>query len=172
MSEFVGPQAVQEDLLLALVDLTEIIDALGGMVRAETDARAAQNPVPATEVAVVRFLLNFPDSSIAQIGTGLKLPPSAARGAVKSLERRGLAEQSPSEAGHQAGGNSTRQQQFRATPAGRAIRSQARQLAERQLNLALTSMRNEDRVQLSKSAEALTALAVALGFRSPKEPGA
>lgn len=172
MSDFEDPQVARERLLLALVNLTEIIDSVNRVVKAEADNRLDQTPVLEAEVAVVRLLMYYPDSSMTQISEMLRIAPSAVRAAIRSLQHRGMAEQSPDGTPANIGSGPSRatasQPRFRATPAGYAIRTEARSQAEKQLKVALSGMRFEDQSQLQSAADSLSALGVALGFQPLK----
>jgi DNA-binding MarR family transcriptional regulator len=84
----VTPPADHRDLALALHDVSWRVARLG-------PADAGVEPLPATELAVLRAVMNQPDQSVSEVASSMSMQSSNVSAAVRALVGRGLVEKCP-----------------------------------------------------------------------------
>ena len=118
-------------------------------------ADADLEPLPASELEVMRLLVRRPGLSVGDVARQLGLQPSNASAAVRALLARGLLERRPDE----RDGRITR---LSPTARAQAIRRKREAAWGQLLRARLTRLPREDAAQLLGAVEALSALATRL----------
>ncbi|WP_199254124.1 MarR family winged helix-turn-helix transcriptional regulator [Mycolicibacterium mengxianglii] len=80
--------AAERALALALHDLAWRIARLG-------PAEVGVTPLPATELAVLRAVIDQPDRSVSDVASAMSMQPSNVSAAVRALVTRGLVQKCP-----------------------------------------------------------------------------
>lgn len=125
----IGP--AESEVLGSLVDLAEAIHALNATIRKEAEARAGQTVLSDHEVLLLSQVLRDPDWTLEATAAALEQSLTSVRRAARSLEsRRLLLSTEPAD----------RAATYRATPAGVALRTTARERSAQHLRYALAGL--------------------------------
>ena len=84
------PAAQTRDLAVALHDIAWLLPRT-----IDPWAEAGLDPLPASELEVMRLLVRAPGLSVGEVARELGLQPSNASAAIRSLQARGLLERKP-----------------------------------------------------------------------------
>jgi DNA-binding MarR family transcriptional regulator len=117
---------------------------------AETEAEL--DPLPATELEVMRLLVRVPELSVGEVARTLGLQPSNASAAIRALVARGLLERKPDP-------RDGRISRLHPTAQAQAIRRQREGAWGELLRARLAKLHPEDAAQLLGSVDSLRALA-------------
>ncbi len=114
-----------------------------------------EEPIPPTELEVMRLLVREPDLSVGQVARDLGLHPSNASAAIRGLLARGLLER-------KADSRDGRISRLAPTAKAEAIRRRREGAWGELLRTRLARMPPEDAANLLRAVDSLQALAVAL----------
>ncbi len=117
-----------------------------------------EEPIPPTELEVMRLLVRAPDLSVGQVARDLGLHPSNASAAIRGLLARGLLER-------KADSRDGRISRLAPTAKAEAIRRRREGAWGELLRTRLARMPPEDAANLLGAVDSLQALAVALAGR-------
>jgi DNA-binding MarR family transcriptional regulator len=115
-------------------------------------AEAGLDPLPATELEVMRLLVRAPELSVGEVARELGLQPSNASAAIRALVARGLLERKPDP-------RDGRVSRLHPTARAQAIRRQREGAWGELLRARLAKLQPEDASQLLGSVDSLRALA-------------
>jgi DNA-binding MarR family transcriptional regulator len=118
-------------------------------------AEADLDPLPASELEVMRLLVREPGLSVGEVARELGLQPSNASAAIRSLQTRGLLERQPD-------GRDGRISRLTPTAQAQAIRRQREEAWGELLRARLRHLPPEDVAALIAAADPLRALAADL----------
>lgn len=85
-----SPDSGIRDLALALHDVSWRLARIG-------PARAGLDPLPSSEVAVLRAIVDEPGSSVSDVAAAVSMQPSNVSAAIRTLTERGLVSKTPRE---------------------------------------------------------------------------
>lgn len=148
----IGPS---RDLAVALHDLAWLLPRTIGF-----EAEVGLEPLPPSELEVMRLLVRQPGLSVGDVARELGLQPSNTSAATRSLVARGLLHREPDE-------RDGRMSRLTPTPRAQAIRRQREAAWGELLRARLTRLPREEAASLFAAVNALQALAANL----PAEPG-
>ena len=114
-----------------------------------------EEPLPPTELEVMRLLVRAPDLSVGEVARDLGLHPSNASAAIRGLLARGLLER-------KADSRDGRVSRLAPTAKAEAIRRRREGAWGELLRVRLARMPPEDAANLLRAVDSLQALAVAL----------
>jgi DNA-binding MarR family transcriptional regulator len=118
-------------------------------------AEAGLDPLPASELEVMRLLVRAPELSVGEVARELGLQPSNASAAVRGLVARGLLERRPDP-------RDGRISRLVPTERAQAIRRQREGAWGQLLRARLSRLQPEDAAQLLGAVDSLRALAMEL----------
>jgi DNA-binding MarR family transcriptional regulator len=118
-------------------------------------AEAGLDPLPASELEVMRLLVRAPELSVGEVARELGLQPSNASAAVRGLVARGLLERRPDP-------RDGRISRLVPTERAQAIRRQREGAWGQLLRTRLSRLQPEDAAQLLGAVDSLRALAMEL----------
>jgi DNA-binding MarR family transcriptional regulator len=143
----VGPS---RDLAVVLHDIAFLLPRT-----IDLEAEIGLEPLPTSELEVIRLLVRQPGLSVGEVAQELELQPSNASSAVRSLVSRGLLARRPDE-------RDGRISRLSPTPRAQAIRRQREAAWGQLLRTRLSRLEREEAAQLLSAVEALRALAMNL----------
>lgn len=117
--------------------------------------RAAVGPIPTTEIALLKQVVDAPGSTVGELATALGLQPSNTSAALRSLSERGLVHREPSP-------TDRRVVRVWSTPAGVAEHEAIASAWTADVVGALDALPAEDRAALEAAAPALARVHEAL----------
>ncbi|MGE2734328.1 MarR family winged helix-turn-helix transcriptional regulator [Mycolicibacterium vaccae] len=154
MEDTAPPSAAAElrDLALVLHDLSWRIARFG-------PAKVGLAPLPASELAVLRAVMDQPGRSVSDVAQHLAMQQSNASAAVRSLVERGLVDKRADE-------RDRRMSLLHPTPRALAERTQIEEAIAVTVSAALQTLSPEDQAALRAAAPALQTLAEQVGMQA------
>jgi DNA-binding MarR family transcriptional regulator len=147
--------AQARDLAVALHDIAWLMPR-----KLDPGAEVGLDPLPSSELEVMRLLVRAPGLSVGEVAQELGMQPSNASATIRSLISRGLLER-------QTDGRDGRVSRLAPTAIAQAIRRQREEAWGVLLRSRLRHLQPEDVAQLLASADALQALAANLSAGAP-----
>jgi DNA-binding MarR family transcriptional regulator len=144
------PAARSRELAVALHDIAWLMPR-----RLDPWAEVGNDPLPRSELEVLRLLVRAPELSVGEVARELGMQPTNASAAIRSLTARGLLERRPD-------GRDGRVSRIVPTAEAQAIRRQREAAWGELLRTRLNRLPPEDADQLLAAADALRSLAVGL----------
>jgi DNA-binding MarR family transcriptional regulator len=145
------PSAVRSrELAVALHDIAWLLPR-----KLDPWAEVGLEPLPPTELAVMRLLVRAPDLNVGEVARELGLQPSNASAAIRALMARGLLERTPD-------GRDRRMFRLAPTAEAQALRRRYEGAWGELLRARLAQLPPEDAAQLVGAADSLRALATGL----------
>jgi DNA-binding MarR family transcriptional regulator len=145
------PSAVRSrELAVALHDISRLLPR-----KIDSWAQEGLEPLPPTELEVIRLLARAPGLSVGEVANELGLQPSNASAAIRGLVARGLLKRTPD-------GRDGRIFRLAPTPEANAVRRRYEGAWGELLRARLARMPPEAAAQLLGAADSLHALAAAL----------
>lgn len=141
------PAGLSRELAVVLHDIAWLLPRT-----IDPRAEAGLDPLPATELEVMRLLVRAPELSVGEVARELGLQPSNASAAVRGLVARGLLERKPD-------ARDGRVSRLHPTARAQAVRRQREGAWGELLRARLAKLPPEDAAQLLGSVDSLRALA-------------
>lgn len=141
-------------------ELALVLRELGWTIHRQAPERAGVGPIPTTELAVLKQVIDTPGATVGELARGLGLRQPNASAAIRLLVDRGLVAK-------EAATDDRRQVRIVPTPQGRREHRAIAAAWLEPIVVALASLSPEDREELEDAADALEALQRALVRRAP-----